>query len=122
MPTKATLHILPTDIPTREVEIPDACPNCRADLTQRGAICANSYVFALAVCHVNPTDPTEGPEVEYETEAASGEILCFGYACQACEHDLTARVETGSAHMAGMREVAHVLTADSLEIEGNVVR
>jgi hypothetical protein len=118
MPTKATVHILPTDLPTRDVEIPDACPKCGADLTQRGAMYELSYVFAHADCHVDPSSPTAGPEVEDSTESDFGEMIRLGYACQACAHDLTAE----SAHVTGMREVAHVLTADSLEVDGRSER
>ena len=101
MPTKATIHVLPLELPVREIEIPDVCPKCSADLTERGSICENSYVFALASCHVDPSAPTTGPECEDETDTHFDNMIRIGYACQSCGHVLSGEagqtMDTGSA-------------------------
>jgi hypothetical protein len=81
-------------LPTREVEIPDTCPHCGADLTESGALREGGFVWYSSPSYIEKADGKAIPEDVIESD---GFEECFdagtahvGYMCNACDADLTA--------------------------------
>jgi transcription initiation factor IIE alpha subunit len=61
---KVTLDIIPEDaIKQREVELPDRCPECNADLHEFGALRDICWTSTTSACHI------EDDTLEYEGES-----------------------------------------------------
>jgi hypothetical protein len=97
MPVK--VHVIDeaqfVSLPTREVEIPDTCPHCQADLTQSGALREGGFVWYSSPCYIDKG--ASGTAEEGDAIECDGFEECFdngtahvGYLCDACDADLTA--------------------------------
>jgi hypothetical protein len=82
MPSK--VHVYSVKIESREVELPDNCPNCGALLTESGAISIGQYSWTEQRAAIDP-----GNGLLYgDCDDSAGEILATAYACRGCLHTL----------------------------------
>jgi hypothetical protein len=97
MPVKVTLTKIPQDLPTVEVEIPDNCPYCGADLTDPGStICEAGFVWYSSPAYINKAtaqQPKDAIECDGFQESFDETTMHVGYLCNECDGDLTARPE-----------------------------
>ena len=79
----------PATIPKIEVELPDRCPECAADLTQEGAIVEGAFIWSSQHCNL---DTSESPPVSLNYSEANQdqpeESHVVSYICDACDHVL----------------------------------
>ena len=75
-------------LPSREVEIPDTCPQCGADLTQPGAVQEQGYVWYYCDGHVDNQIGRFDGEGSSE-ERFDSQTPIVAYVCTGCDHDLT---------------------------------
>ena len=79
----------PATIPKVEVELPDRCPECDADLTQQCAIVEGSFIWSTQHCNL---DASESPPVSLDYSGANQDqpeeshVVCYN--CDACDHVL----------------------------------
>jgi hypothetical protein len=82
-------------LPSREVEIPDKCPGCGADLTEPEAIREGGFVWYSSPCYIAKDgagtiagaseDVIESDGFEESFDAGT---IVVGYLCHACDLDL----------------------------------
>ena len=79
----------PATIPKIEVELPDRCPECDADLTQEGAIVEGAFIWSTQHCNL---DASASPPVSLTYSDANQdqpeESHVVSYICDACDHVL----------------------------------
>ena len=94
----------PCTIPEVDIEIPDKCPGCGADLTAEGAIMEGQFLWSAQHCNI---DTSEQPPVRLEYHSSkdnSESCVVVGYTCDACGYNLTSRPGAGPAQPANITE------------------
>jgi len=82
MPAK--VKIAEITVTETEVEVPDECPECKADLKDHGAIRESGYVAYFVYCHVDKGE-TQG---EDENETDFSDSMVTRYECVGCSRVL----------------------------------
>jgi hypothetical protein len=84
MPAKVTISIV--GVTTIEIEIPDKCPECGADLTETESIRETGYVAYSSPGHIEKDPRQVAIQCENETDFADSMIT--RHECLACSHTL----------------------------------
>lgn len=97
MPVKVQILVsgVLNNLPTREIEIPDACPYCGADLASPGCTIREAgFVWYSSPAFINKVEG-EADSIEADGFQASFDetTMRVGYLCNECDGDLTAAPE-----------------------------
>ena len=94
MSVKVTITKVPIDLPAVEVEIPDACPYCGADLTNPGCTIREAgFVWYSSPAYIAKDESGDSIECNGFQESFDDTTMRVGYLCNECDGDLTARPE-----------------------------
>ncbi len=81
-------------VTTVEAELPETCPNCKADLTEEESLREDQYTASNQRCQMIPNEDRLD---EYGSSEECYDLqYVVGYACAKCDHILVSTEESSS--------------------------